>query len=279
MSAAAARAGDDRASLLGRKNRVVKQETAHLPVYTPQPLPDQPERIVPERYTGSDAERLAALETALDEVTGRATELIDRAKTWLDEQRGIVLREIRDAGLYKVKAHTFEEYVRDRWQMSRPRAYELMEAAPVLRILSGIPDTRPSVSQALALAPVLEEHGERGVRTVVEQGQALTEETGKRVTAKTYREIGQALGLGAQDDGGRDQEQEQRDAEEHARNESAGRKLHRARELADQAQRLADEAREEIAAGARPLQHGQALDDVSALRRVGNYLRAYKPEL
>lgn len=219
MSAAQARtggAGDDRAALLrrGRQARAVRRADEHL---TPAPavLPEGPERIDPARITGTDTERLAALESALDQAGARAQAGIDMMKAWLDEQRGVVLREIRDAGLYRLKAATFEQYVSDRWQMSRPRAYELIEAAPVLRVLSGIPDTRPAVSQALALAPVYERAGERGVREVVRQAEAVARTEGKRVTAATLKRTVQALGYGPaqvpvqRDDQGPEQEQEQ----------------------------------------------------------------------
>ncbi|MEU8943556.1 hypothetical protein AB0C97_36810 [Streptomyces goshikiensis] len=195
MSAQAARtgeAGDDRAALLrrGRTNRTVTRADEHsVPA-----LPEGPERIDPSRFTGTDAERLAALEGALDQAGARAQAGIDMMKAWLDEQRGTVLREIQLHDLYKVKAATFEEYVADRWQMSRPRAYELITAAPVLRILSAIPDTRPAVSQALALAPAFERDGEKGVRDAVRQAEAEARTSGKRVTAAALTRTVQALG-------------------------------------------------------------------------------------
>lgn len=49
---------------------------------------------------------------------------------------GEALREIRDAGLYKETFDTFEDYCEQRWSMSRPRAYQLMEAATVTELLS-----------------------------------------------------------------------------------------------------------------------------------------------
>lgn len=69
---------------------------------------------------------------------------------------GIALANIRDRQLYRADYGTFEEYAERRWQMSRPRAYELMAAASVV---SGIPDTLPkpdNAGQASALARVPE---------------------------------------------------------------------------------------------------------------------------
>jgi len=186
----------DRAALLnrGRKNRAVRDTEAHREE-TPLPLAG-PERIDPDRFTGTAEERLAALEGALDEAGSHARAGIDMMKAWLDEQRGVVLREIRDNELYKVKATSFGQYVHDRWQMSRPRAYELIAAAPVLRLLSGIPDSRAGVSQALALAPAYEQGGESGVRNALRQAEATAATDGSRVTAASLKRTVQALGYG-----------------------------------------------------------------------------------
>ncbi|MET7738380.1 hypothetical protein ABZT02_45000 [Streptomyces sp. NPDC005402] len=201
MSAAAARSGgDDRGALLRRskEKRTVRQEAAHLPVQQSLPgLPGVPQTIDPTRYTGTPADRLAALEEALDTATGNVGALVDTAKSWLDMQRGIVLREIRDTDLYKVRADTFEAYVSARWSMSRPRAYELIKAAPIQLAVSGKTDTAPpSTSHALALAPVYEEAGPEGAAKVHRQVQATAEETGKRATAQTVRKVARALGYG-----------------------------------------------------------------------------------
>ncbi|MFR9758200.1 hypothetical protein [Streptomyces sp. TR06-5] len=177
----------------GRKGRAVRNAGAHHEQAALE-MPSGPERIDPATFTGSDAERLAALENALDQADDRARAGIDMMKAWLDEQRGVVLREIRDSELYKVRADTFEQYVSDRWQMSRPRAYALMEAAPVLRVMSSIEDTRPAVSQALALAPVYERDGEKGVRTALREAEAAARVEGKRVTAATLKRTVRALG-------------------------------------------------------------------------------------
>lgn len=69
---------------------------------------------------------------------------------------GLALADIRDRKLYRVGYGTFEEYAEKRWQMSRPRAYELMAAAEVV---SGIPDTLPkpvNAGQAAALGRIPE---------------------------------------------------------------------------------------------------------------------------
>ena len=66
---------------------------------------------------------------------------------------GTALSLIRDNRLYRGTHQTFEDYCRERWNLSRPRAYELMTAAEVV---SGMPDTdRPTnARQAVELARV-----------------------------------------------------------------------------------------------------------------------------
>jgi hypothetical protein len=45
---------------------------------------------------------------------------------------GLALREIRDSRLYKVKYKTFDAYVQERWDFSRIRAHQLIDAAEVV---------------------------------------------------------------------------------------------------------------------------------------------------
>jgi hypothetical protein len=57
---------------------------------------------------------------------------------------GQALLAIRDERLYRQTHATFEAYCRERWGMSRPRAYQLIEAAEVTTHLSTIVDTLPA---------------------------------------------------------------------------------------------------------------------------------------
>lgn len=69
--------------------------------------------------TTIDRRDLRNLETVVE--TGLATFL----------QVGEALREIRERQLYREKYQTFEKYVSTRWEMSRQRAYQLIEAVEV----------------------------------------------------------------------------------------------------------------------------------------------------
>jgi hypothetical protein len=57
---------------------------------------------------------------------------------------GSALLEIRDSRLYRQTHETFEEYCRERWEMSRQRAHQLIEASEVARNLSTVVDVSPT---------------------------------------------------------------------------------------------------------------------------------------
>lgn len=59
-------------------------------------------------------------------------------------QVGIALMAIRDGRLYRETHATFDEYVKERWKMSRQRAYQLINAAGVVADLSTTVDTLPA---------------------------------------------------------------------------------------------------------------------------------------
>jgi hypothetical protein len=84
--------------------------------------------------------RLAALEAVIE--TGMRTFI----------EVGNALLEIRDSRLYRDSFATFEEYCRERWKMSRPRAYQLIDAAGVVSNLSTIVDKPQNEAQARELA-------------------------------------------------------------------------------------------------------------------------------
>jgi hypothetical protein len=53
---------------------------------------------------------------------------------------GLALKAIRDRRLYRADFFTFEEYCARRWELSRPRGYELCAAAEIVEDLSAIAD-------------------------------------------------------------------------------------------------------------------------------------------
>jgi len=91
---------------------------------------------------------------------------------------GTALLTIRDRRLYRAQYKTFEDYCQERWGMSRPRAYQMIDAAAVVGTLSTIVDKVPTTeSQARPLTQLPPE-----VQPVVWQRAVETAPEGK-VTA------------------------------------------------------------------------------------------------
>jgi hypothetical protein len=94
---------------------------------------------------------------------------------------GNALREIRDLRLYRESHGSFEDYCRERWQFSRQRAGQLIEAAAVSTMVD-VPNER----QARELAPLLRDDEAE----VVDAWRELRDEYGaENVTAKKIRGI------------------------------------------------------------------------------------------
>lgn len=81
------------------------------------------------RLAPRDADRLAELEITIAHGLTTFVEV------------GAALAEVRESRLYRAEHPTFEDYCRVRWGMSRPRAYQLIEAATVVGGLSTTVDT------------------------------------------------------------------------------------------------------------------------------------------
>jgi hypothetical protein len=86
--------------------------------------------VTPTPEIGSN--RLAELETIIEK----------GLQTFMEV--GSALFEIRDSRLYRNTHDSFESYLRERWNMSRQRAYQLIEASEVARNLSTVVDTLPT---------------------------------------------------------------------------------------------------------------------------------------
>lgn len=67
---------------------------------------------------------------------------------------GTALAEIRDSRLYRAAHDTFEDYLSERWGISRTRAYELISAATVQDEVSAIADIpNEAIARELVKAP------------------------------------------------------------------------------------------------------------------------------
>ncbi len=82
--------------------------------------------------TEVDSLRLFELETIIKE----------GLKTFVEV--GNALMEIRDSKMYRETHGTFEDYCKERWNISRPRAYQLISSAKTVYNLSPIGDILPT---------------------------------------------------------------------------------------------------------------------------------------
>jgi hypothetical protein len=95
---------------------------------------------------------------------------------------GNALRKIRDEDLYKNAGFdTFEEYLRERWDISRGHAYRLIDGAAVVAVTGGVVK---NLAQARELLPVLREEGDDGVRDVMDR----IKDSGDKITAARIRQ-------------------------------------------------------------------------------------------
>ena len=88
---------------------------------------------------------------------------------------------IRDRRLYKADFGTFEEYVEQRWEWGRTRAYQLIDAAAFARNLSTLVDTIPQ--RETHIRPLLERLETDAERATVWQ-RVVALASGARITAK-----------------------------------------------------------------------------------------------
>jgi hypothetical protein len=117
----------------------------------------------------SDREQadLATCEAALDNL---------RLAFWA---AGKALQVIRDARLYRDTHATFEDYVEQRWDMSRSQAYRLVDAWPLAERLSPMGD-KLNERQIRELLPLASRHGQDAAVTVY---RTVAETEGIQVTA------------------------------------------------------------------------------------------------
>lgn len=104
---------------------------------------------------------------------------------------GMALANIRDQKLYREQHATFEDYAWERWQLKRPRAYQLMDAAAVASSLSQICDIPPQVEAHAAAMKKLKLDEARVVWDVVRQtapGGKVTETHVKSVV-QVFKEV------------------------------------------------------------------------------------------
>lgn len=179
--------GQDLAALLRTKHQGSngkRAEPAVVDPFAPQP-------IDPSTVTGTAEEQLAAFEAAMDRAKETAGHTLRASRARFVVEAGTALREIRDrdGGLYKGTYNTFGEYVKSRWEMDRTRAYQLIDSAPTMLVMSKIFDKGPVESHAPVIRPILEQHGEEAVKEIV----TAIRTAGEKVTAQGLRDHAERL--------------------------------------------------------------------------------------
>lgn len=123
-----------------------------------------------ELLTGVDRGRLADLEAVVERGLGTFVEV------------GQALMDIRDSRLYRETHETFESYCRERWEFTRQRAHQLIEASAVSNMLDRPP---ANARQAAELAPLLREDEQ----AAVDVWRELRDEYGADVTADRIKRV------------------------------------------------------------------------------------------
>jgi hypothetical protein len=127
---------------------------------------------------------LSAGEQHLLDNSERMIASLDRAYL----RAGAALATIRDKRLYRQTYDTFEQYVRGRWQLTRARAYQLIEAHEISDQMSTMVDIAPSNErQVRALAKLDKDQRVDAWRRAVDTAPIVDGE--KRITAKHVQKI------------------------------------------------------------------------------------------
>lgn len=148
-------------------------------VATAEVVPDGEGPSLPEDWTAGDDERLESLEGTV----GNGLRAFYTA--------GLALRQIRDERLYRRTHATFEEYLRDRWDIGDSQGYRIIEAADVQSDLAAVGVTlareshcrplvrlsselRQAVGQRLAEIPKVTADAIDEARRLVEEERAVS---------------------------------------------------------------------------------------------------------
>lgn len=130
---------------------------------------------------------VATLDTAEAKALAKHESTIQRGLSTFYEV-GAALLAIRDGKLYRSSHRRFEDYCQERWKMSKPRAYQLIEAAETQRQMSTIVDKLPAnEAQARTLSKVPKEDRAEIWEKVLESAPIVNGEP--KITAKHVEKI------------------------------------------------------------------------------------------
>ena len=139
---------------------------SRLPASVPQ---------VKNQLSSAESARLAELEPVIERGLNNFVEV------------GNALIEISDQRLYRETHSTFKEYVEDRWRMTARRAYQLCEAAEVVKSLPENVNHGSQINerQARELAAI---PAEQQIE-VLQEAQSRAEARGAKLTAAEIRNV------------------------------------------------------------------------------------------
>lgn len=149
------------------------RRSASATAISPRSLPDPYTSTADGQLSDREHADLATCEAALDNL---------RVAFWA---AGKALQVIRDARLYRETHATLEDYLADRWDMSRAQAYRLIDAWPLAERLSPIGD-KINESQVRELLPLADRHGQDAAVTVYS---TVAETDGVQVTAALLHQL------------------------------------------------------------------------------------------
>lgn len=144
--------------------------------------------------TAMAAREVAHVSNGIENVTGDLTPAESRHLLMLERriERGLqtfrevgeALVEIRDKRLFRMSHPTFEAYVGERWQLARARAYQLMGAAEVAKVLGPSGGDLVNEAQARELVPLLHTDPK-----LVPKAWEEIKATGQPITAPSIRKV------------------------------------------------------------------------------------------
>ena len=104
---------------------------------------------------------------------------------------GTALKQISAGNLYRATHATFEEFVKQRWNIGKSHAHRMMDAAEIHEELSPIGGSFPIVNEIKTERQLreLKRLGGEGVSEAMEKITEVCKETGKKPTAKVIEAV------------------------------------------------------------------------------------------
>uniref|UniRef100_UPI003F49735A hypothetical protein n=1 Tax=Microtetraspora malaysiensis TaxID=161358 RepID=UPI003F49735A len=138
-------------------------------------IPDEPEFALAPADADVESQ-FHHYESLISRARGKVETVLTKAERYWRLTAGPALQEIRDNALYQGAGFaSFERYVAERWGMSRPRAYQLIDSVRAMKALGPVTSEVPNERQLRAIVPVVDQHGVEAAQAVWK----LAEERGR----------------------------------------------------------------------------------------------------